>query len=573
MIEQLSNAWRDWIVAASWQLALFILLVAGLVFLLKRSSPRLRHGLWILVLVKVFLPPSLSLITGIGQWGIPRVASQVNSTSVMTNWHVHHRDAIETAPLTTFNDTRSEPKPSTKWLALWAVGVVVFWSLVIVRCRLLIRQVLSNPCVDEGPLKVALEKAAIQLGVTQTPDLHLTDTITSPLVFGLLRPRMVLPEPLVANATESELNVTLIHELSHLKRRDIWIGFLQVIAQGLFWFHPLVWWANRQLRDTREEACDETVLRDGGVAPTQYGETMLRVLTSAKAKSLAGASFIGVFERGSNLQNRLEQMMNYELTNRNFGWRSKAILLTAALVLLPMAPRVADTVQGQERTVAKTPHQNSAPQCVKSEPKVGQLNVKASLNQISVTFDREMGAGMSWTGEVPLDRTRKPKWANTRTCVLPVKLERGKFYRIGINSTSFKNFRSVDGVPVVPTTLYFVTEGASKEVIAKAQKPEIIKLAPANGADSVDPDTPSLSVTFNMPMSGGMSWTGGGTDFPTLLKGKSATWSEDKRTCTLPVKLIAGHKYRLGLNSPSFHNFQSESGIALEPVVYEFRTK
>jgi hypothetical protein len=89
----------------------------------------------------------------------------------------------------------------------------------------------------------------------------------------------------------------------------------------------------------------------------------------------------------------------------------------------------------------------------------------------------------------------------------------------------------------------------------------------------VDPALRELRVTFDMPMGKGFSWTGGGANFPKPSGGKAPYWTEDRKTCVLPVELEPGRQYRLGLNSPSFHNFQSEAGIPLGPVVYTFKTR
>jgi hypothetical protein len=89
----------------------------------------------------------------------------------------------------------------------------------------------------------------------------------------------------------------------------------------------------------------------------------------------------------------------------------------------------------------------------------------------------------------------------------------------------------------------------------------------------VDPETKALRVTFDMPMEGGMSWTGGGPHFPSGPDGKKASWSKDAKTCTLPVVLESGHDYELGLNSLSHINFQSKWGVPLAPVVYRFGTR
>jgi len=101
--------------------------------------------------------------------------------------------------------------------------------------------------------------------------------------------------------------------------------------------------------------------------------------------------------------------------------------------------------------------------------------------------------------------------------------------------------------------------------------PQVVSMNPPNGAKDVDPAITELRVTFNVPMAGGFSWTGGGPNFP-----KTAGrphWTADRKTCVLPVELQPNWDYRLGLNSRSFKNFRSKSGVPLEPVAYRFTTR
>jgi beta-lactamase regulating signal transducer with metallopeptidase domain len=606
-IDQFAQDWSHWMFAASWQLALMVTVVAVLARLLRNVSPRLRHALWLLVLVKVFLPPSLTLPTGIGSWGLARIAGlgtpyeQVFGTAPVQQSPVQQspdqqspvqqspdqQSVVDDSPGASFEEPATMATQSIAGMTttsilmiVWAVGAILLWLLVAVRYRRLAKSIRGTPTIDEGPVRVAMEKSAIALGIPQSPDLHVTDTLTSPFLFGVVQPCVVLPKQFVADATDSELSAVLTHELVHLRRRDTLIGWLQVVAQGLFWFHPFVWWASRELRHEREEACDDSVLRDGGIAPDSYGASMMRVLTSAKARSLADGSFLGVFERGTKLQIRLEQIMSYEPTKRPFGVISKLAIALVAAILLPMATGVSNQLDAQEANTKARPKQEAKtpyPQVVRTVPKIGATKVKTTLKALRITFDRDMSGGMSWTGGPPLfpptDDSQKARWIDKRTCVLPVKLERAKFYRVGINSKSFRNFKASDGTPTPPTAIYFATEGAPPDVVARAMTPEIVKLVPSNGATDVDPALKAISVTFNMPMGGGMSWTGGGPEFPKIPEGVKPGWSKDKLTCTLPVKLEPGHKYRLGLNSRSHNNFQSAGGIQLAPVVYEFETK
>jgi Bacterial Ig-like domain len=107
---------------------------------------------------------------------------------------------------------------------------------------------------------------------------------------------------------------------------------------------------------------------------------------------------------------------------------------------------------------------------------------------------------------------------------------------------------------------------------APAGTPQVVSMDPPNGATNVPPSLREISVTFNVPMADGCSWCGGGPTFPGAQDGRQPRWSADKRTCVLPVALAPGARYELGLNSVSYRNFMSQSGIPLTPVGYTFST-
>jgi len=217
-----------------------------------------------------------------------------------------------------------------------------------------------------------------------------------------------------------------------------------------------------------------------------------------------------------------------------------------------------------------------APQIVSTSPARGASDVDPALKEITITFDQDMGGGMSWTGGgpefPPIPEGQKAHWRDKRTCVLPVKLQSGHRYRVGINSVSYRNFRSASGVPALTSAIYFTTQGTSDDRKPQTQVPRLVSVEPPLGAKEVSPDLKELRITFNVPMGEGCSWTGGGPEFPTIPEGKKSFWTEDHKTCVLPVELKPNSQYRLGLNSPSFKNFKSADGVPLAPVVYTFKT-
>src|SRR5581483_2345726 len=106
----------------------------------------------------------------------------------------------------------------------------------------------------------------------------------------------------------------------------------------------------------------------------------------------------------------------------------------------------------------------------------------------------------------------------------------------------------------------------------KSAAPKILFTKPVEGATDVDPGLREITVTFDQDMGEGFSWTGSGPEFPPSADGEKPQW-RGKRTCVLPVKLEAGHHYRVGINAPSFHNFCSAEGTAVEPSSISFTTK
>jgi hypothetical protein len=116
-------------------------------------------------------------------------------------------------------------------------------------------------------------------------------------------------------------------------------------------------------------------------------------------------------------------------------------------------------------------------------------------------------------------------------------------------------------------------EGPAFAALQKdSRTPEIVRLDPPNRARDVSPAVTELRVTFNVPMDGGMSWCGDGPTYPASPAGKDAYWTEDGKTCVLPVELKPGSEYELSLNCPSYKNFQSAAGVPLSPVIYTFKT-
>ena len=564
----------------SGQGAVLILLVLLAQWLFARQlKPRWRYALWLLVAVRLALP-----------WTISSPASLfnvLNFSSARAKWMPQfgpHSGGVQPPEAASAEQNAEASAPDTaattpstdltiRWLlCLWAAGVLTLAiSLLISHFRLAARISRRRPLIDAAVLNL-LEDCKQLMAVRAPVTLVETAEVGSPTLFGFVRPRLLLPAGFTRDFSHDELRYVFLHELAHIKRNDILVGWLMTALQILHWFNPLVWFAYHRMRVDRELACDALALSFARDEENEnYGQTIIKLLEnfgrSAWAPSMAGA-----VENKNQLKERIRMIAKYRKTNR-------APALAAFIIIILGLLTLTDAQPGDKPTADTTADKSGPPKIVTTSPAVGATDVDPALTEITVTFDQDMGRGMSWTGGGPVfpstPEDKKAHWRNKRTCILPVKLEAGHLYRVGINSTSYQNFRAAAGMAAPPAAIYFTTEGASPELKAKVLPPKVVSLNPANGAQDVNPALAELRVTFNVPMGGGCSWctvSDDGSDYPGEVEGKHFHWTKDRKTGVLPVKLKPGMTYRLKLNDVEFKNFQSDAGVPLEPVTYTFKT-
>lgn len=116
-----------------------------------------------------------------------------------------------------------------------------------------------------------------RLGISRQVSLRVSDTIDSPVSFGLLRPTILLPAH-ARDWSTSIMTDVLLHELCHIKRLDWLTTLLALLVGCVFWMNPLVWLAVKRLREESEHSCDAAVL-NAGRSDTDYAQSLLSVAT------------------------------------------------------------------------------------------------------------------------------------------------------------------------------------------------------------------------------------------------------------------------------------------------------
>jgi len=247
----------------------------------KWMSPALRYGLWFLVVLRLIVPVTFE--SGFHFITIPQetaapTATPAAATLPQDNAAVWNTPAPN-LPAENFNvvmpdimpEPAGNPVPTpakTSWwtwqrgiLLLWGAGFVVSIGislLLALRLRARIRKLSMLPDRATGKL---LRRAERLLGIQRGPSLRLMPDLKSPALTVSLRPILLLPERFTNALADEELALSLLHELTHYKRRDHLVSLLLLILRAVWWFHPIAWLLVQSMRIDMEAACDARVAR------------------------------------------------------------------------------------------------------------------------------------------------------------------------------------------------------------------------------------------------------------------------------------------------------------------------
>lgn len=143
----------------------------------------------------------------------------------------------------------------------------------------------SMPVPDKS-LEMNYQKLCRKMKVSYPPKLWMNAKVTTPLLTGLLRPRIYLPSD---RYTWKELELLLSHELSHYRHHDLWYKLILQLVCIVYWFNPLLHWMRREADQDLEFLCDERIMKDGAHEERmQYNYLLAQ--TAAQRRNFYGLS-------------------------------------------------------------------------------------------------------------------------------------------------------------------------------------------------------------------------------------------------------------------------------------------
>ena len=254
--------------------------VAGLlaitVLLVERSlrpGPAVRFALWLVVLLKLVIPPLvawdvgavlpaaiLRFLTPGGPAGLFLGAPDHVGSNGPGAWSANGVFAISLGQAA-----------GLAWL-LGSLAVLALATWKILRFH---RRVRVAPDLPDR-LQAVLEEVARSAGVV-TPRAKVVDSLHGPVVWALGPPTVVVPRTLVSAGDHRHWRWVLAHEVAHIRRRDHLVVWIDLVGIVVWWWNPVLWWAHRRLRAMAELASDSCVVSCYPGNRRAYAESLLWV--------------------------------------------------------------------------------------------------------------------------------------------------------------------------------------------------------------------------------------------------------------------------------------------------------
>src|SRR6266540_2526754 len=300
----------------AWKTSIYATLLIVLVFLLQKLlakwlTPRLRYALSLLVLIRLWLPivPSSSLSF---ENLFPQSARLMQPAAVLPISGLPleevisvHQSVISPVSAPAVDHPRGIFASGAIGLG-WAAGCLCLLSLAGWRYWKWNRLIKLGRPISDPKLIDLLNSAGEAMRVRSAVTLVAVSQLGSPAVFGFRRVRLLLPEAVLRQLNDQELRLIFLHEMAHVRRKDVLLNFLLITVQFLHWFNPFVWLALHRLRADRELVCDAMVMqRVGPEERPGYGKVLLKLMDGFSVGHRVFASAVPVVGSKHEIKRRI----------------------------------------------------------------------------------------------------------------------------------------------------------------------------------------------------------------------------------------------------------------------------
>jgi beta-lactamase regulating signal transducer with metallopeptidase domain len=299
------------LVHSLWQLILIASLLWLVLKIAHRSRPAVKYGLAVGALV-------LSLVVSVGTFSYEY--SLGNRQTALLSANDLENILVSPSMLRAEAGIESGIDRASFWIEqnipllvnLWILGSLLFLFRLVNSLSEIRGLRKSSNAVTDFQLQKTLYRMAEKMGITSEVELRISSFGVSPLTFGSFKSVILFPGGLLFQLAPAQLEAIIAHELAHVKRNDYLANLLLSGLEVIFFFHPCYWWMNSTVKELRENAADDLVMRTG-IEPKTLATSLAEVLNFAKQNPPELALAAGK-QRNPTLQ-RIKRILGYPSQN------------------------------------------------------------------------------------------------------------------------------------------------------------------------------------------------------------------------------------------------------------------
>ncbi|MBO0959700.1 DUF4309 domain-containing protein [Neobacillus sp. MM2021_6] len=322
----------------------------------QRLSARLHYYIWIMLVLRLILPIGIQSHISLLNF-IPNEQKNLDTHLIAEQYipNILSTSTIKTENAPSKEDSKALADPGIKGAIfnydtaaiLWIIGVSsALLYMLCVNILMIAKLKKCSICHKEDVIEI-LEAEKSRLNINSKVKIIYSNFSKSPAVYGMIRPKILIPEDLIDKLTPEEFRFVFSHELTHIKNQDLAVNTLLMFVKAIHWFNPLIWFSLNQVKQDCEIACDAAVLQTLKTEEVKkYGQTMINMLRLFSEKK----TITGTLGYASKYNKRRIIMIT--------GFKKSSALCAALAVFLTIMVGCSSTIKQESSEVS--PNNNSS---------------------------------------------------------------------------------------------------------------------------------------------------------------------------------------------------------------------
>ncbi len=331
---------------------LVIIILLGLILLVKKILKKhltigSQYHLWYIFVCAAIIPfiplksitPAL-LLQRIQYLFYPEAASTLGS-SVKPLDNAALPAQLGISDFAASYDSSALSQLNSIFISIWIIGCLIttlYFAYHIIKIYSIRKSAYLISEENEPDLYRQYSECLNELRIRRKVSLYASCNISSPVSYGLLHPKVIIPQDMDILLSDEDVRFIFLHELLHYRHKDAALNYITCILQVIYWFNPFIWYGFRVLQKDREIACDNSVIHIVGKSQsTNYGYTLIRY-----AQRMPHNAFLSPLSRLGGekkvMIQRIKEIASYKSNTPKQRRKSAVLLLLICTMVYCLSP-------------------------------------------------------------------------------------------------------------------------------------------------------------------------------------------------------------------------------------------